>query len=324
MELCCNLYYILYSGSCTVFMMLYNCRNLPTSSIIAFCAAIIFSFSSCPDPESNVYPIEYNSSKTPLEPSGITRHKGRLLFVSDNEEDKFIYELIPSGTKYIAKIFAGLNKKSLPLFKKQRLDLEGIAAVKDEFYCVDERNRFIYRVKKDGDARKIDHDITQYNKKHGLSFSRDSNNGFEGIAYDRDRDLLFIANEKDDAVIYTLRFKGDALTTIGHISMQRFRGMKEIDIGDINYVDNYLYILYRRKNKIIKAAHREKIIAGTYDFSGHADGLYRAGRKGGFAEGLLITDDKIFILFDSDGQRMTGKKFGENGALIILERPREF
>ena len=44
----------------------------------------------------------------------------------------------------------------------------------------------------------------------------------------------------------------------------------------------------------------------------------------GFAEGLMLTGENIFLLLDSDREKMIGRDTGENGALIVVERPLGF
>ena len=65
-------------------------------------------------------------------------------------------------------------------------------------------------------------------------------------------------------------------------------------------------------------------IVGSFDAGFAVAGLYHSPEGYGFAEGLYMTRREIFLLLDGGGKTMSGKRGGENGALVVLVRPRGF
>ncbi len=204
-------------------------------------------------PPGKIYPIECKFTKKALEPSGVTLHKGRLLFVSDNNNDNAVYELVPGKDAYSTKIFLDINSNDIAnAMKRHALDLEGIVKSKNNFYCVDEKDRYFYKIDFSGRLKRIFHDIDAYNRINGIAYSRKTNAGFEGIAYDSFRDIFFIINERDDAIIYLLALIDNVFFTINHISMSKLSGGSVHDISDIYYFREYLYTIDRTGRNIIK------------------------------------------------------------------------
>ena len=186
-----------------------------------YCLLILLSISltyhSFAKDLAKIFPLKCNFSSKALEPSGIVKYKNRLLFVSDNKEDGAIFELKPDKDVYNTQIFIKLHNNDFKRIDKSfKLDLEGIVEVDNSFYCIDERDRFIYRVKIDGSFEQIIHDIGKYNRDNNISFSNEANAGFEGIAFDPHSEIFFIANERNDAVVYLLKFRDRILNTIDH------------------------------------------------------------------------------------------------------------
>lgn len=271
------------------------------------------------------YPIRFNFSNNNLEPSGITINKGRIFFVSDNRENSAIYELVFNEGFCNAQTYLIINHNDIISIEKwHKLDLEGIVSIHNSFYCIDERDRFIYKINSDGRVEHITHDIHQYNKNKGISFSNDANAGFEGIAYDQKKKVFIIANERDDSILYLLQRHGKRLITHSHISMTLQTGISDFDISDICFYDRYLYLIHRKDKKIIKMNPYNKKIDDTLDYSNITKGLYSSRKGYGFVEGIWINSKQILLLLDSNGKKISGKDYGENGILIILKRPRNF
>ncbi len=296
-----------------------NSKIIITVIILTIFLLILYYY-----PDNNtqsVFPIIQNFSNTRLEPSGLTLFNDRLLFVSDNDKDRAIYELVPGKNFYRAKKHINLNLKNISgNDMKYELDLEGIVSVDNKLYCVDERNRFVYRIGRDKSFNYVPSDIISYNRNKGIKYSKNSNDGFEGIAYDNDSSTFFIANEKKDAIVYMLKLKEKILVTQGHFSMSLLTGEKKIDISDLYFTDGFLYVLYRRENKIIKINPYRKIILGSLSYKKYTDGLYKLDRKRGMAEGLLVTKDRIYLLLDSDRKRMIGEDVGMDGVVVLIGR----
>lgn len=280
--------------------------------------------------KTNIFPMACLPDLPPLEPSGLTMFEDRLMFVSDNRDNAAIYEIFP-GEKEAGGCrnaeFIRLNRKDFERIPKSHsLDLEGIDFWNGYFFVVDERDRFIYRVDPAGGIEQVRHDILDYNRKHGIVFSEDSNAAFEGIAIDPDRGIFYVANERDDPIIYVLRQTPDdlVLETERHVPMKDVLGGRSPDISDLCFDGGSLYLLHRINNRILRLDPASMAVTGALDFSSEVSSLYTSRHGYGFAEGLHLTQDRIYLLLDSNGTPMAESAVGFSGALVILDRPEDF
>ncbi len=284
------------------------------------------TFLSGSEEDAKVFQIECNFCREELEPSGITAMQGRLFFVSDNAHDYIIYELARGDDAYSVRKFIDFNSyyDVIKRHKSHDLDLEGIVWYEDGFFVVDERDRYIYKVKYNSSIQRIGHDIPKYNRRMGLRFSVDENAGFEGIAIDPVKRVFFIANERGRAFIYLLRMRGNNFKTFDHIIMDDILRLKDVDISDLFFDGGFLYLIYRKESRIIKLDPYKKIALHSLSYLKLTGGLYESKKTRGFAEGLYIAERDIFLLLDSGGKRMIGRTDRGNGALIIMKRPAGF
>jgi Zn-dependent protease len=274
---------------------------------------------------NTVYPIQCDSCSGSLEPSGIALIKGRIHFVSDNPEDRSIYLLKQKGNAYAARPlqlfdFSGFSARKTG----HSPDLEGLLFNRGNLYAVDERNRLIFRISKQGRFTVLRHDIARYNASRGISFSDDSNAGFEGIACNEEGTVFYIANEREKATVYILKKKGDRLVTTDHIFPEAYNGGICSDISDLFYEKGHLYILSRNERRILKLDLKTLAVCQTYSYLAATKGLYHSPRGYGFAEALTMDRSKIYLLLDSNGQPFHGNTDGRHGALVILPRPDNF
>jgi hypothetical protein len=285
---------------------------------------------AAPPGKADILPMACLPGLPPLEPSGLTKFEGRLLFVSDNRQDVAIYEVFPDekdekGCR--SAVFIPLKSEDLAgIPKRHALDLEGIEFWAGNFYVVDERDRFIYRVDLNGGVEQVRHDIPEYNLKHGIVFSEDPNAAFEGIAIDPAQGIFYIANEREDPIIYVLRQTSDALVleTERHVPMKDVLGGRSPDISDLCFDGGALYVLHRIANRILRLDPGNMTVTGVFDFSSEVAGLYTSRHGYGFAEGLHLTQDLIYLLLDSNGTPIAETAVGFSGALVILDRPADF
>jgi len=320
--------------------------KIASSALLAavFTAAVLSGVSACtqnadprlvtdppvPPGKADILPMACLPDLPPLEPSGLTKFEGRLLFVSDNRHDAAIYEVFPAEKEDKGcrnTVFIRLNAEDLEKIPKSHtLDLEGIDFWNGNFYVVDERDRFIYRVDLSGAVEQVRHDIPEYNLKHGIVFSDDPNAAFEGIAIDPGRGVFYIANERDDPIIYVLRQTPDELVleTERHVPMKDVLGGRSPDISDLCFDGGALYVLHRIENRILRLDPENMAVTGTFDFSSEVAGLYTSRHGYGFAEGLHLSENRIYILLDSNGTPMADTAIGFSGALIIFDRPADF
>ncbi len=274
---------------------------------------------------STIHPIGCADCDPSLEPSGMLVKNNTVYFVSDDPTQQRIYSLHPGGRTYTAKVALPLHfPESLTRSMSHKLDLEGMSLAGDGVALVDERNRNIYIVNNDGIVTPLTHDIGKYNLKHGITFSDESNAGFEGIAVDQDKNTWYIANERNRALVYVLTRHQNTLKTISHIDLQTLLNDPQCDISDLYYEKGALYLVYRKKRTIIKLDPRTSHVLATLSFAGVTSSLYTSARGYGFAEGLFMYRSTVFLLLDSNGNSFRSREGGEHGCMIIFPRPAEF
>jgi hypothetical protein len=275
--------------------------------------------------DARVYPIECEECRNALDPSGIAVFDERVLMVSDNDGDWVIYEIVPGEVNYRAREY--INFRSgydiVKRGKREELDLEGLALYKNSFLIVDERDRKVLIVSHGGLLKVIDNDINRYSRRVGLRFSSNRNAGFEGIAVDNDKGIFFIANEREPAVIFLLRMRREQLMTIDHLNMEDML-RSYVDISDLLFYKGSLYAIHRHARSIVKIDPYKKIIRDSLFYGDVTKGLYSEDESRGFVEGLYINKENILLLLDSNGRKMNKRKYGQNGALIIMKRPKGF
>jgi len=297
--------------------------------LLGWSCVLIFLLTFIPVPvqiieRNTVFPIHCSTCTGNLEPSGIALVKGRIHFISDNQDDVSIFLLKQKGPIYSARPLQLFDFSGLPsMGSSHPLDLEGLLYHNGNFYTVDERNRRIFRISKQGRFTLLPHDIARYNAQKGISFSRHRNAGFEGIACDEKGSTFYIANEREKATIYILKKKENRLVTASHIFLKDLNGGGS-DISDLFYEKGTLYILNRRERRILKLDLKTLEIRQTYSYGSVTKGLYPSPRGYGFAEALAMDREKIYMLLDSNGTAFLEDSGGTHGALVILPRPGDF
>jgi hypothetical protein len=263
-----------------------------------------------------IFPLVCRECKNPLEPSGIALVDERIIIV--NDADQTIYQLVPKEDGLHALPFFTLKKRPAGT------DFEGIALHHNLLYIADERLRRIFKTDLSGTVENLTHDIVAYNRRNNIQFSRDNNAGFEGIALSDDGTNIFLLNEREPCIIYRLRKSGNALITVSHFMPKDKGGNTVPDASDLYFEKGYLYVISRMQNKILKIHPRTTVCENELDFNAIAARLYVSEKRYGFAEGMAMRTDKVFLLFDSNGRAIRNSKIGEHGTLAIIHRPEHF
>ena len=278
---------------------------------------------------STIHPIEYPEGSDPsvaaLEPSGIAVKGNTIYFISDGPGQQYIYQLVPGGRAYTAR-------PSIPLrfpghflaAMTHKLDLEAIITLQDGFAVTDERNRRVYTVSPDGMVGELPHDVTSYNRQHGIEFPSEANAGFEGMAAHPGTGTWYLANERSPALVYILHEKDNRLRVQRHLLFSTITGDPNPDMADMYAEKDLLYILYRRKRQVIKLHTPSSTVLAILDYGSVTNDLYHSPEGYGFAEGLYMTPGTVFLLLDSDGTPFKSRQGGRNGCMIQFPRPAGF
>ncbi|BBM83137.1 SdiA-regulated domain-containing protein [Candidatus Uabimicrobium amorphum] len=268
-----------------------------------------------------------------FDPSGLTLWKDKLITVSDKSEnsDK-IYELVTKNDGYAdAKPLIFLNKEQISQYsgaQKYRVDFEGVTNNNRFFYICDERNRNILQVSENGDMQKMPIDFYSYTTtQHWNPFSGVTNAGFEGIAYDKHAQKMYVLNERMYRHIYEVhdhKITSDFDVPSGN-ALPRYEGKYAIypDFSGA-YFDKYLYVIYRNEYKILCIDPQKKSIVSSAYYGHITKKLYHREDPFGLVEGIAMTADKIFLIIDNNGIALHKNAAKTNSILLQFKRPKGF
>lgn len=296
----------------------------PREKTVGWFCMIILLLTFVPAPvdileNDSIFPLACPSCESPLEPSGIALLGGKILAVSDSGDS--VYELVKCESGYRAVPWMRVKSPGTAFHGN---DFEGLAFFENQFYIADERNRRIIVSDATGGANVLPHDIADYNLRHGIHFSREANAGFEGIAVDPATSAVYLLNEREPAIVYRLEKKDGALRTASHADLGTLKGQGLSDASDLFIDRGFIYVLGRRANRIIKLDAKNWTFRGQFDFLGTAAQLYVSEKGYGFAEGLCMDGEKIYLVFDSNGRTLPGSRAGKHGTLVVIPRSEGF
>ncbi len=180
--------------------------------------------------------------------SGLTYNKNtnRLFAITNSPRD--IYELTLEGDV--------LRKIKLKNFK----DTEGIVHIKENLYAViEERKSKVSLVKIDKDTKVIDKNDILNSFKFEINIH--NNLGYEGIAYNKQKDTLFIVNEKFPMkLIKVYDFVDNTINNISHNNLDLH--FDNHFITEHYFVDDYAGLHFEENlNHLLFLSEESKLIA---------------------------------------------------------------
>lgn len=283
-----------------------------------------------------------------LEVSGMTiDESNRILFISDNKEDHYIYQINLKDKKtYLTSALINLEEYSgfqeyyystLLSFKggrwlKSPWDLEGMARCKNNIYLVNEQAREVLVIDQEQKTlSSLDFNFTPAFKELGKELSEiPTNAGFEGIAVDCEKMKLFIAQERNPRGIFIYDLK-----TYQYEGLIKTEPLKTTqispDYSDIYFYNNFLYVLERNEWKVLKVdpTTKEKVDEFTFDNNTlmNLRKIYKTNEPYGLAEALYVTDDEIIIGIDNNQKPLSKRAEilfnvkGNSSSIIHFKKP---
>jgi len=251
--------------------------------------------------------------------SGIVEYKGNIYVIADKEWDNQVYRIDTTTT--------GFNvAETIELCIEGKIDFEGIDFCKDKFYIIDETRNDVYQGELNS-CRLIKLSIPW--ERYNIDRTNWGNKGFEGIAWDCEDQLLFLAREREPRRIYQYDVRKNVITEpFAEIINSDKVG---VDIADLKYENGALYVLERGQGLVtridIKTKEKRSVSFQHIVLSGNHRLYNNSNYVFGMAEALLLTKDQIWIGIDNNGDEVSdygktiGLKAGTQPAIMIFKRP---
>jgi hypothetical protein len=284
--------------------------------------------------------IRFTFGTSAQEISGAALLHGRLHVVADGPQDLGIYTVHPMGKRFelrahfdlgalrgYREYLAALENDPDVLAKDRLIDLEGMSTCGSTIYLANERARHILRVK----AEKME--------RLPIDFSRfkevqqgGSNAGFEGVAVDCTKDLMYVAKERSPREIFTVRMSDWKVLRMDQVEPPGAENPPGVDsdFSDLSFDRGHLYVLERSARQIAKLDPAHMRVVARFSYESAERGLYDADPRFGLAEGLALSSGQIILGFDNNStqlSRATLERFGLSGnssAIIYFKRPSGF
>ena len=303
-------------------------------------------------PVTNSKPLELKNVRFAIgsyEISGMAMVSGKLRMVSDNKDDTYLYELkekapnrleVVKGKDLKKLIGFQMYSKHIPQDKNNKLkaarqDFEGIASCGANMYVIDERSRNVLRFRTDSGFERLN---IVFNEVKGL-YDGGENAGFEGVAVDCDKKLLYVAKERQPRFILKIDLaklkileQTDVIDPTAKNPVIRGTLAKDsiLDFSDLAFDKGYLYALSRNERDLIKIDPSTWKIVDRRGYGFVENGMYDSGEPYGVAEALAMKSDEILIGIDNNQTNLSkdaATKYGvsgNGGAVMYFKRPAGF
>lgn len=261
-----------------------------------------------------------SSSLTRFDLSGICISNDSLYIVADKAWNKAIYKIETLGKKINIS-----SEKEICISGK--IDFEGIDADDTNFYIINERKSEVYLKNKHSCSINIlNIDWKQINIK-----PKDwKNKGLEGIALDKENQILYLIKERGSRKIFSYNLQTSEIKE----PFKELFDKKDGDFTDAKFENGKLYILERNASSILRIDVKTKesySVSIKNILNPQNKRLYETDNlEYGTAEALLLTKKEIWIGIDNNGEETSsyGQKLGleknNKPAIIVFKRPEKF
>jgi len=271
----------------------------------------------------SIYPIKQleTAENNRFDLSGIVQYKDTVYVIADKAWNNHIYKIDTSSTSFTVS-------SAIKLCPEDKIDFEGIDVCKDKFYLIEEWYNDVFEADLASCSLKklaISWDEQKTNR------TKWGNKGLEGIAYDCENKILYLAKERGARKIFKVDLNSNLIT-------QPFADFIDsdkqgFDIADMKYQKGALYILERGRGLITKIdcqSNTKYSVSFQHVVFKNGQRLYKnKNPEYGMAEALLLTENEIWIGLDNNGDRVSkyGKSLGLKGnrpVILIFTRPEGF
>lgn len=220
-----------------------------------------------------------------LEPSGIISFRSRPYIISDEQTDKYLYQI-----KIECRNWSVVD--SIDLQITDRIDLEAIDYCVDQIYILSESSGSLLVSDLSGEINKI---AIDFGDEEPWNWG---NAGWEGLAADCENNIIYLIKERQPRKILRVN-----LTTRKVEDKFNLPESESNDFSDAKFENGYLYLIERNGNYITKVnpISHEVIEKLSYrETCSHENGKLYEPYAYGMAEGLLLTKDEIWLALDNN------------------------
>ena len=220
-----------------------------------------------------------------LEPSGIISFRSRPYIISDEQTDKYLYQI-----KIECRNWSVVD--SIDLQITDRIDLEAIDYCVDQIYILSESSGSLLVSDLSGEINKI---AIDFGDEEPWNWG---NAGWEGLAADCEDNIIYLIKERQPRKILRVN-----LTTRKVEDKFNLPESESNDFSDAKFENGYLYLIERNGNYITKVnpISHEVIEKLSYrETCSHENGKLYEPYAYGMAEGLLLTKDEIWLALDNN------------------------
>jgi hypothetical protein len=287
----------------------------------------LFLFFQTVPPQELVFKAMYqfeNRDNRRLDLSGLVVVNDVVYMVGDKDYDHYIYEIVFTENSFYTHKKNELYFDRVRELEEIRLDLEGIDYCKDRFYLINETtNEVIAITGEQVFTIPIDYEAFGENPRTWLK-----NAGYEGVAINCDKNILYLAKERQPRFIYEVDLDGGLI-----ISKFNIPETESNDFAAMEYENGFLYLLERNGNYIAKVDAETKEVVAKVSYRqvcSHPDGKLYEPSKYGMAEALWLNDKEIWVGIDNNGISLSYhaiNKYGLSGStpvFIKFDRPAGF
>ncbi len=249
--------------------------------------------------------------------------------MNDDERDSDVYRLVSDGVGGLIAITAVAVVETDGLS-----DFEGLFHDGQRFLIAEEDSASIVFLSADGIAERrqviLQHLHTETTDPGGTE-----NTGFEGITFDSDSGVLYLAIERQYRMIYevdseTLRRTGFFDVPSGWRLPRWERAARGgwisifPDYTGLFFEHGYLYALVRNDPAVLKIDPRQRRLVHRVEFSLNPTDYYETQEPFGLAEGLALVEDRMLVLLDNNGLARQGTPGDRRSMLLEFSRPPGF
>ena len=274
-----------------------------------------------PDQVWRVAPPAGHSQR--FDPSGLARHQGELVTISDKAALPDLYALRPGEAGWM---------RSEPLGRweghpEAGTDTEGLAVCGKVLWMVVERHNQLIRLPSNARGSVLQLDLQT---PAGSSIPHPrlwGNAGLEGVACAPDG-RLWVAKEREPRAIFQVDQSTGATTSVwdtrARTDQAIHRGSRAVwpAWADLQFVDGHLYAMHRDERAIIRLSPDTGEETGRMNLELDERQWYADAEPWGMAEGMLIEDDHVMVMLDNNDTLLHAEPGAGHPVPLLLRYPR--